>query len=289
MTDRKADRDPGHAAGKPSADRSTIAQRLGARRPLVGMVHLLPLPGSPGWGGSMDEVLDRARSDARTLLEGGMDALLVENYGDHPFHPDSVPSETAAALTRAVAGVREEAGDAPVGVNVLRNDARTGVGIAAATGAIFLRVNVHTGVMFTDQGILEGRAWETLRARRALAPELLIVADVLVKHASPPPGTDPARAARDLRRRGGADVLVVSGAGTGEATDPGRLRAVREAVPEAPLWIGSGLTPKSAPELLPLADGAIVGSALHRDGVAGRGIDPARVERLVAAARAVQG
>jgi uncharacterized protein len=271
------------------ADREALAHRLGARRPLVGMVHLLPLPGSPGWGGSMDQVLDRARSDARALLEGGMDALLVENYGDLPFHPDTVPPETAATLTRAVAAVREEAGDAPVGVNVLRNDARTGVGIAAATGTDFLRVNVHAGVMFTDQGILEGRAWETLRARRALAPELLIAADVLVKHASPPPGTDPAQAARDLRHRAGADVLVVSGAGTGQAADPERLRTVREAVPEAPLWIGSGLTPESAPELLPLADGAIVGSALHRDGVAGRGIDPERVDRLVAAARAVRG
>jgi uncharacterized protein len=262
-----------------------VAEVFGTERPLVAMIHLLPLPGSPGWRGSMDEVVSRARGEARILLEAGFDGLLVENYGDVPFHAGSVPPETVAALTHAVGEVRSVTGNHPVGLNVLRNDARSGVGIAAATGAAFLRVNVHTGSMFTDQGLLEGRAWETVRAREALAPHLLIVADVLVKHAVPPPGTDPGQVARDLRRRGLADVLVVSGAGTGEATDPERLREVREAVPEAPVWIGSGLTPENASHLLEEADGAIVGSTLHREGAAGRGVDPDRVATFTAAVR----
>jgi uncharacterized protein len=233
----------------------------------------------------MEEVVSRARTEAEALLEAGFDGLLVENYGDVPFHPGLVPPETVAALTLAVSQLRTIAGDRPVGVNVLRNDARSGVGISAAAGAAFLRVNVHTGTMFTDQGVLEGRAWETVRSREALAPRLLILADVLVKHAVPPPGTDPGQAARDLRRRGLADILVVSGPGTGEETDPERLRQVREAVPEAPVWIGSGLTPENAPRLLAEADGAIVGSALHRDGVAGRGLDARRVSAFQAAVR----
>jgi len=271
------------------SSRARVQQVFRTERPLVGMVHLLPLPGSPGWGGSITDVLSRAERDAEALLSGGLDGVMVENYGDVPFHPGAVPPETVASMTRIVSRVRELAEDRPVGLNVLRNDARSGVGIAAATGAAFLRVNVHSGVMFTDQGLLEGRAWETLRARRELAPDLLILADVLVKHATPPPGADPAQVARDLLHRAGADVLVVSGTGTGHRTDPARLRTVREAVPEAPVWIGSGLTPETAPGLLDLADGAIVGTTLHRDGITGRGVDPERVARFMAAARPASG
>jgi uncharacterized protein len=299
---------------------------FGRPRPVVGMVHLLPLPGSPRWQGSMDQVLGRAEEDARALLEGGVDGLLVENFGDVPFHPGAVPPETVAALARAVVRVREvveglrsrtepgrrrgpadpagpggRARPIPVGLNVLRNDARAGVGIAAAAGAAFLRVNVHTGSMFTDQGLLEGRAHETLRERARLVPHLLLLADVHVKHATPPIGESLEAAARDAVHRGLADILVVSGSGTGEATDPERIRRVREAVPGVPVWVGSGVTADTVGRILGEpegtgageaesdggsgAHGVIVGSALHRDGVVGRGIDPARVREVVAAAR----
>ncbi len=254
---------------------------------LVGMVHLLPLPGAPRWAGSMERVLDRARRDAEALAEGGADAVLVENFGDLPFHPGPVPPETVAALALSVLRVRETVGAGfPVGLNVLRNDARAGVGIAAASGASFLRVNVHTGSMFTDQGLLEGRAHETLRERTRLAPELRIVADVHVKHASPPAGSSLEEAARDAAHRGLADVLVVSGSGTGQPTDPERVRRVAAAAPETPVWVGSGVAPGHAAALVAAgARGVIVGTALHREGVAGGGIDPLRVRELAAALR----
>lgn len=279
-----SDRAPAEARVLP-ATREQVAAHFGRTLPLVGMVHLPPLPGSPRWAGSMERILASAARDAEALVEGGMDGVLVENFGDVPFYPGPVPPETVAAMTLAVATVRESAGDRPVGLNVLRNDARSGLGIAAATGAAFLRVNVHTGTMFTDQGTLEGRAHETLRLRTTLAPRLLILADVLVKHATPPQGIDPGRAAGDLRDRGLADILVVSGSGTGMATDPAGVLAAREAAPDAPVWVGSGLTPGNAGRLLERADGAIVGSSLQRDGRAGRGIEPARVRELVAAVR----
>lgn len=266
------------------------------------MVHLLPLPGSPraALPTDMGEVLARAEQDARALVGGGVHGLLVENFGDAPFHPDSVPAETVAALALAVSTVRrvaQSAGAVPVGVNVLRNDARAGLGIAAATGARFMRVNVHIGSMFTDQGPLDGRAHETLRIRRALVPDLLLLADVHVKHATPPAGSDLAATARDTRERGLADVLVLSGPATGAPPGPERLERVRAAVPDAPLWIGSGLTPDLAPDFFPrrgnggsgaaegVADGAIVGSSLHYDGVAGSGIDIERVRAIVSAIR----
>lgn len=263
------------------ATRQDVASCFGATTPLVGMVHLAPLPGAPRWDGSMERVVDRACSDARALVAGGMDGILVENFGDAPFHPRAVPPETVAAMAVVLQAVRDEAGDRPVGTNVLRNDVRAALGLAAVVGAAFLRANVHAGTMFTDQGTLEGRAHETLRARDSLAPDLLVLADVLVKHAQAPGTMDPGLAGADLRHRALADVLVVSGVRTGAPTDPARIEAVRRTAPEAPIWVGSGLTLSNAEELMRHADGAIVGSALQWDGQAGAGVEEARVRELV--------
>ncbi len=277
-----------------AVERVALGELFGVVRPVVGMVHLLPLPGAPRWGGSMDAVLARAVADAEALVEGGLDGLLVENFLDAPFYPEAVPPETVAALAVVVgAVVRAAPARLPVGVNVLRNDAAAALGVAVASGARFVRVNVHTGAMLADQGWLHGRAHETLRLRARLgggggAPPVAILADVLVKHAVPPAPIDPAQAARDTWERGLADGLIVSGTGTGAPTERERLRTVKQAVPAAPVWIGSGLTPESASGLLPDADGAIVGSYLARDGRAGAGTDPERVRRLMDAVRAVR-
>ena len=247
------------------------------------MIHLPPLPGAPGWGGRMETVLERARRDARTLHEGGVDAVLVENYGDAPFQ-EVVGPETVAALTAAVTAVREVT-DLPVGVNALRNDAASALAVAVATGARFIRVNVHAGGMFTDQGWIEGRGAETIRLRERLRTDVAILADVMVKHASPPPGLTLEDAARDAAQRGKADAVIVSGRATGAATAPGDVRAVAEAV-DVPVLVGSGVTADTVVGLLDSAAGVIVGSALMEDGRAGGPVDPGRVRRLVDAARA---
>lgn len=265
--------------------RVLLSDLFGTRKPIVGMVHLPALPGAPRWAGSMAAVLERALADARALADGGVHGVLVENFLDAPFYPDHVPPETVAAMAVAVAEVAR-AVRVPVGVNVLRNDAAAALAVAIATGARFIRVNVHTGVMLADQGWLEGRAHETLRLRARLVStgaSPAILADVLVKHAVPPAALDLAQTARDTWHRGLADGLIVSGEETGAPTDVGCIEAVKAALPQAPVWIGSGLTAANAARLLAAADGAIVGSALARDGRAGAGIDPERVARLLAA------
>ena len=248
------------------------------KRPVVGVIHLLPLPGSPRWGGSMAEVLERSLEEAEILREGGLDGLLVENFMDAPFHPDSVPPETVAAMATVVHPV--VAGSSiPVGVNVLRNDAGAALAVAAATGASFIRVNVHTGSMFTDQGLLHGQAHATLRKRRALGIEVAILADVLVKHATPPPGATLESAARDGWHRGLADGLILTGTETGAPVQRDQLRRVREAIPgSGRIWVGSGAAPETAEGLLEYADGIIVGSALQKGGRAGGGVERRRVE-----------
>lgn len=252
---------------------------------LVGMVHLPPLAGSPLFSGSMSRVLDTARSDAVALAEAGFGALMVENFGDAPFHADTVPPETVAAMTLAVSAVIEETG-LPVGVNVLRNDVMSALGIAAATGAALVRVNVLTGTMFTDQGPIVGRAAHALRKRAEIAPEANIWADVMVKHATPPPGLDIRQAGLDTVERGLADAVIISGAGTGAEPDLDEARILREALPkDLRLVIGSGATPDNLALLTEVADSVIVGSATKREGDARNPVDPTRASRVVEAAR----
>lgn len=253
-------------------------------RALVGMVHLPALPGAPAWDGSMARVLERAAADAEALAAAGFDGLVVENYSDSPFFRGPVPPETVAALTAAVGAVRSVT-TLPVGVNVLRNDAAAALAIAVATGARFIRVNVHTGSMWTDQGLVEGRAAETMRARAALGADVSLFADVHVKHATPPAGARIEESAADAWHRGCADALIVSGTGTGAETRLADVEAVRSGVPGAPILVGSGTTVHNVREVLAAADGAIVGSALMKDGTAGAGVDPARARALVDAAR----
>lgn len=267
-----------------------IQEIFRSEKPIIGMVHLLPLPGSPRYGGSLGSIVERALAEARALEAGGMDGFLVENIGDAPFTRGSVEPATVAAMTAVIAEVAR-AVRIPFGVNVLKNDARAALAVAAVTGARFIRVNIHIGAVVTDQGIIQGDAYGTLRYRREIGADakeggVKIFADVMAKHGVPIGPVDLEQEARDCARRGLADVLVVSGKGTGERTDVEAIKLVRRAVPEVPVLVGSGADVATIREILDLADGAIVGTSLKRDGRLGNPIDPARVERLVRAARA---
>lgn len=252
---------------------------------LVGMVHLRPLPGSPRFGGDVDAILERAVSDARTLASAGFDAIMIENFGDAPFFADSVPAVTVASMTRAVAAVSEET-DLPIGVNVLRNDGLSAIAVAAATGASLIRVNVLSSMMYTDQGPIVGQAAEIARARSQLAPHVQILADVFVKHASPPPGATIELAAIDAWERSGADGLVVSGSGTGSSVDLNDLRRVRAAVPGAPIAIGSGASVSNIAALAQLSDTMIVGSSIKPNQDPAMAVDADLASGFVEAAQA---
>ena len=247
---------------------------------LFGVVHLQPLPGSPRWRGPLDKVIEFAINDAQAYQKGGADALFIENFGDLPFTKGPVGPETVAAMAAAGRALRA-AVRLPIGFNVLRNDARAALALCAACDGSFIRVNVHIGAMLTDQGLLEGHADETLRYRARICPQAQIFADVHVKHAVPLGNWSIAQAARDCLERGLADALIVSGAGTGLATDRADLERVRAACAQAKILLGSGVTVQNAAEYLPLADGFIVGTSLKRAGHIAQPVDPKRVLALV--------
>jgi membrane complex biogenesis BtpA family protein len=250
------------------------------------MVHLLPLPGAPRFAGDAAAILTRALDDAGALAAGGAHGMMIENFGDAPFYPGRVPAGVVAHITRIAHEIRRRF-ELPLGINVLRNDARSALAIAHAVGAEMIRVNVLCGARVTDQGIVHGEAHELLRLRTSLgAQNVRILADVNVKHSAPlgPPRPLAAEIA-DLIERGGADAIIVSGEATGEAIDTAELRAANAAAGDTPVLVGSGATAETIGAILAHADGVIVGTSLKRDGSATNPVDAERVRALVAAAR----
>ena len=256
-----------------------------SKRPLLGVVHLLALPSAVRHE-SMARVLDHALADARAYADSGFDGIVVENFGDAPFHrgtaEDPVPPDVVAGLAIAADRIRTTTG-LDVAINCLRNDGHAALGIAAATGARWVRVNVLTGAYVTDQGLIAGDAARLAAYRRLLRHEVLLLADLLVKHAVPLAPVDVAAAAKDLAERSGADGLLLSGRRTGEPVDVAFLDSVRAAVGAFPIWLGSGLDLHNAPELWPRCDGAIVGTACKVGGRTTEPVDPARARALRAA------
>ncbi len=250
---------------------------------LVGMVHLLPLPGAPR-PAAWPRLLERAVADARAWVQGGADAVLIENFGDSPFAPMAVAPITVAAMARAIAAVRA-AVDLPLGVNVLRNDAAAALALAAAFDLDFLRVNVHAGVAVADQGLLVGRADQTLRERAALRSRAQLWADLRVKHARPLVERPFLEEAHELHERAHADALLVTGSATGRAPDLAQVAALAKELPRCPLVLASGATPKLIAEARPHLSGCIVGTSAKRGGRLAAPVDVSRVRALAKACR----
>ncbi len=246
---------------------------------LIGVIHLLPLPGSPRSDGDIDKIIRSALADAFAYAEGGADALIMENFGDIPFSKGAVAPETVAAMAVAGATVRA-AIELPLGFNVLRNDGLSALALCAACGGNFIRINVLSGAMVTDQGVIEGDAHALLRKQREIAPQVKILADVQVKHAAPLGDLGIEIAARDTAERGLADALIVSGTGTGDATNVDDVRRVRSACPATTLLLGSGVTAANVGSYLDFADGFIVGSSVKRGGQIAKPVDVKRVAAL---------
>ncbi len=255
---------------------------------LYGMIHLAPLPGSPSGQLSLDAIEERALRDASHYAEAGFAGIMVENYGDVPFHGGSVGPETVAQITRIARALRLAHPGLALGVNVLRNDGEAALAAAEAAGADLIRVNVLSGISNSDQGPLIGRAAEILRLRRRLDSAVRIFADVDVKHAVMASHMDALHQAEDLAERAGADALVVSGRATGSLPDTQLLGRLRERFDSFPIIIGSGLSPENASDLLAAADGAIVGSSLKVGGRTENPVDPSRARALAEAVRKLE-
>lgn len=267
-----------------------LEEVFGTTKPIIGVIHLLPLPGSPRWDGHIEPVCLRAEQEAAALTTGGVDGVIVENFFDAPFTRGRVDTATACAMSVVAKRIMAIC-DLPLGINVLRNDGLTALAIAAAVGAQFIRINVLTGAMVTDQGIIQGDAHDLLMYRKQLLvhKQVKVLADVMVKHATPLGHEANIKLmAKDTVLRALADGIIVSGTATGYEPSIADLEAVREAVPDTPLFVGSGTTTENISSLLRCTDGVIVASSLKRQGVLENPVDVERVRTLVTAAKNAQ-
>ncbi|MBD2138903.1 BtpA/SgcQ family protein [Anabaena sp. FACHB-1237] len=259
-----------------------LHQLFKTKTPIIGVVHLLPLPTSARWGGSLKAVIDRAEQEATALASGGVNGIIIENFFDAPFPKNQVDPAVVSAMTVIVQRIQNLV-SIPIGLNVLRNDGRSAIAIASCVQAQFVRINVLTGVMATDQGIIEGEAHELLRYRRELGSDVKILADVLVKHALPLSSPNIIVSIQDTIERGLADAVILSGWATGSPPNQEDLELAANAAGSTPVFIGSGANWENIGTLLSAADGVIVSSSLKRHGQIHQPIDPIRVSQFVEA------
>jgi len=264
----------------------SLRELFGVDKPIIGMVHLWPLPGAPGYTGyGMDFIINKALEDAHALVEGGVDGLIVENMWDLPYFVGAeVPPEEMTAQA-VVASKVVEAVSVPVGINVVHNGGVVTLAIAVASGARFIRVCLLTGARVWDTGEFDhGCAARLLRKRKELGAEhIKILADVDKKHSVPFPGVDLSTHI-EWTEFYLADAIIVSGKMTGSAPDLEKVRKARE-LSRRPVLVGSGATEETIADFLKYADGAIVGTAFKVDGMAENPVAVERVNRFMRVVR----
>jgi len=260
----------------------SLKELFEVEKPIIGMVHLQPLPGSPGYTGhKMEPIIEKALDDARALVAGGVNGLIVENMWDLPYFVGSeVPPEEMTA--HAVAARRVvEAVDVPVGVNVVHNGGVVTLAIAVAAGARFIRVCLLTGARVWDTGELDhGCAARIIRKRKELGAEhIRMLADVDKKHSVAFPGIDLATHI-EWTEFYLADALIISGKMTGSAPDLDKIKQAKQ-LAHRPILLGSGATEDRIVDFLKYADGAIVGTYFKVDGIAENPVDVNRVRKFM--------
>ena len=231
------------------------------KKPIIGMIHSLPLPGSPSFKNhDLSEVYDYAVEEAMRQVEGGVDGLMIENAGDIPFVMQKyLGPETAACIAIIGERIRRET-DVPIGVNIVANAAMYSIAVTMAFGGQFVRVNQWANAYVANEGIVEGESGLAMRYRAKLeAEDIHVFADVHVKHGSHSIVSD--RPIHELARDAEffqASALIATGFRTGDKTKPNEVLAIREGS-ELPILVGSGIDYENCKELLKIADGAILG------------------------------
>jgi len=257
-----------------------------ASKPVIAMIHLGALPGTPAATRSLREIETLALREAKIYRDAGVDGLMLENMHDTPYLRGRVGPEIVAAMAVIARAVKDSTA-LPCGVQVLAAANLDAIAVAHAAGLDFVRVEGFAFAHVADEGVIQSSAAELLRYRRAIGAEHVAVwADVKKKHSSHAITADvgigeTAHAVEFMR----GDAVIVTGAVTGDAPKPADLRETRDAT-RLPVFLGSGITAKNIADFLPDADGFIVGSEFKVGGRWSGAVDPKRIRRLLAVVKA---
>ena len=257
---------------------------LFGQKPVVAMVHLPALPGTPLYGGSMDTVLESARADLSALQAAGVDAVMFGNENDRPYEL-KVDAASTAAMAAVIGALRSEI-TVPFGVNVLWDPMAT-MALAAATQAAFVR-EIMTGTYASDMGVWSPDAGAAYRYARRLDAKPAVLMNVAAEFASSLDTRSLADRARSAVFSSIPDAVLVSGPITGEAARMDDLEAVRAALPDFPVLANTGVKHETVADVLRIADGCIVGSSLKVDGDTWNAVDPERAKDFMDRVRATR-
>lgn len=255
------------------------------KQPVIGMVHLGPLPGSVHYQEPFPQVLERALQEARTLAEAGFDALLLQNTGDVPASEEG-DEATVAFMTAAGLQIKE-ACRCPLGINVLMNGSKAALAIASAVGAEFVRIKINVGAVTTSTGIVAADPHAVLAFRQRIGAKNLLILGDLYDRTSAPLGDFPLPVLADLTlRHAAADALVISGYDVEDTLS--RMRLLREKFPTAKLVAGGGVNVENLKTFLDVSDGIIVGSSIKTGGGFLDPIDPQKAHQFMDAVRTLR-
>ena len=262
----------------------TFADVFGDAKPVIAMVHLPALPGTPLHGGSMEDVLASARADLAALQRAGVDAVMFGNENDRPYEL-AVDAASTAAMAWTIGRLADEIA-VPFGVNVLWDPMAT-MALAAACGAHFVR-EIMTGTYASDMGLWSPDAGAALRYRDRLGSRAAVLMNVSAEFAHSLDARPLADRARSAVFSSIPDAVLVSGAITGEAARMEDLEAVKAVLPDTPVLANTGVKHETLADVLAVADGCIVGSSLKVDGDTWKPVDPERAKDFMDRARAAR-
>ncbi|MCD6462624.1 MAG: BtpA/SgcQ family protein [Thermotogae bacterium] len=253
---------------------------FGREKVIIGMIHFPPLPGAPLYDErkGVDWIRKWVEEDLLALQNGGVDAVMFCNENDRPyvFKADYV---TIATMSRIIGELLEKI-DLPFGVDVLW-DPKAALAIAKATGAKFIR-EVITGTYVSDMGIWNTNVGELYRYRKLIdAEDIAIFFNISAEFASSLDKRSLSEIAKSVVFSSLADVVLVSGPMTGIAPSKNFIKEVKESIPETPVFVNTGVNEENVVELLSVADGAIVGTSLKKEGITWNPVDKDRVKSFM--------
>jgi membrane complex biogenesis BtpA family protein len=264
----------------------SLERMFDTTKPVIAMVHFPALPGRPRHdrAGGRAHLIDVVGRDLEVLQDAGVDGVLFCNEADIPYQL-SVGPEIPAAMAAVIGELRPSI-RVPFGVNILW-DAQASLALARATGASFIR-EVLTGVYESDLGLIAPALGELAGYQAAIGAADVALFDNITPEFSSSIGSrtvaERARSATFL----GVDAILVSGPQAGVPMNISDLRSAKQAAPEIPVFANTGVQADRLAEILPVADGVIVGTSLKVDGITWNPVDPARARRFTETAAKVR-
>lgn len=254
------------------------------KKPIIAMCHLEALPGDPHYdkNGGMSKVVDCACEEMNKLQDGGVDAIMFSNEFSLPYLRKVYP-ETTAAMARVIGEIKSEI-RVPYGVNVLW-DPMASLDLAAATEAKFIR-EIMSGVYASDFGLWDTNPGEVARHRARLGcDDVKLLFNIVPESAKYLAGRNIVEIAKTTVFNNKPDAICVSGITAGAQIDTSQLANIKDVLPDTAVLANTGCREETIFEILKIADGAIVGTALKKDGIFENKVDIERVKRFMEAAR----